>query len=153
MIIPDVNILLHAHNQGSRDHEVARDWWADLLSSKTAVGIPWLVCLGFLRISTMPRIVANPLAVEDSIDVVEGWLKRRYVRVLEGSSLHHELVFDLLRREGVAGNLTTDAHIAALAMEYGAEVATTDNDFARFPKVRWFNPCRPSRQRAPDGRD
>lgn len=140
MIVPDVNVLVHAYNAESPVHATARLWWESTLSSPEPVGIAWAVALGFVRITTHPRVLSNPLAVDRAIQHVESWLAQPQVTLLHPGDRHAALVFGLLRQLGSAGNLTTDAHIAALAMEYQAEVFTTDADFARFPGLRTRNP-------------
>ena len=140
MIIPDINILIHAHDPEYRDHALARDWWEETLNLDIPVGLPWAVSSGFIRIVTNPAIRARPIAVVKAIGFVRSWLARPAVRPLVPGERHGEIVFRLLEESGAAGNLTTDAHLAALAIEYRAEIASTDMDFARFPGLRWFNP-------------
>ncbi|MBI3694772.1 MAG: type II toxin-antitoxin system VapC family toxin [Acidobacteria bacterium] len=140
MTIPDVNILVHAYDADFRQHQAARDWWEEALNLQYPVGLPWVVTLGFLRIVTNRSILARPLPVAAALDIVRSWLKRPGVRILVPGERHGDIVFGLLEELGAAGNLTTDAHLAALAIEYRAEIASTDADFARFPGLRWFNP-------------
>lgn len=140
MIVPDVNLLIHAYNVDSRVHEVARAWWEELLGEPAPVGLPWVVALGFIRITTHPRIVANPLPTETACARVEAWLDQPQVFILHPGERHPEILFDLLRRLGTAGNLTTDAHLAALCIEHQAELHSTDADFTRFSGLRWRNP-------------
>lgn len=140
MIVPDVNLLVHAYNSESRVHSAARAWWEDVLSEPAPVGLAWAALLGFVRITTHPRILRNPLPVDIAIRHVESWLAQPQVALLHPGARHATIVFDLLRRVGSAGNLTTDAHLAALAIEHHAEVHTTDADFTRFPGLRFRNP-------------
>ena len=140
MIIPDLNLLIHAHNSSSKDHLASREWWRETLNGAEAVGLPWVVLLGFLRVSTNRHVYAQPWSVAEAGLTVRGWLGRRRVMALHPGDRHAEILFGLLENVGVAGNLTTDAHIAALAIEHGARVASTDHDFARFEGARWFNP-------------
>src|SRR6266849_4509987 len=98
--------------------------------------------LGFVRIMTRRGILPNPMIANDAIGRVRSWLAVPGVEILTPGERHSEILFGLLERVGTAGNLTTDAHLAALAIEYQAEVASTDTDFARFPGLRWFNPVR-----------
>ena len=140
MLIPDINILVHAYNLDSPDHQVARKWWEGTLRQPRPVGIAWATCLGFIRITTNRRILANPLAVQDAVRRVRSWLQDPCVRIVGPGDRHAEILFDLLSKLGTAGNLTTDAHLAALAIEYQAELVSTDTDFSRFPGLRWFNP-------------
>jgi len=138
--IPDVNLLIHAYNSNSPVHRSAREWWEGLLSHEAPVGLPWVVLLGFIRISTHPRVLDNPIPVDRACQHVESWLRQPQVLLLHPGERHASLLLDLLRRLGTAGNLTTDAHLAALGIEHQAVIHTTDADFARFPGLRWINP-------------
>jgi toxin-antitoxin system PIN domain toxin len=140
VILPDVNVLVHAYNAESPVHEADRTWWERTLSEPTPVGLAWSVALGYIRIATHPRILANPLPADVACAHVEAWLAQPQVLLLHPGERHALILFDLLRRLGTAGNLTSDAHLAALAIEHQAEIASTDADFARFPGLRWRNP-------------
>ena len=140
MILPDVNVLVHAYNLGSPRHAEARRWWERTLSEPAPVGLAWSVALGYIRIATHPGILANPLPAASACEHVESWLAQPQVALLHPGERHAAILFDLLRKLGTAGNLTTDAHLAALAIEHQAEVCSTDADFARFPGLRWRNP-------------
>ena len=140
MIIPDVNVLLHAYDPSSRYYLATKAWWENTLSGDRPVGLPWIVLLGFIRISTNPRIWPQPMRVTDATRRVASWLAEPCTEILAPGNRHHEILFSLLDTVGAGGNLTTDAHIPALALESQAEVPTTDADFARFPRVRCFNP-------------
>jgi uncharacterized protein len=152
VIIPDVNILLYAYDVGAPQHTVAREWWETTLSHSFAVGLPWVSTPGFIRISTNRRILDNPLPAGTSIGLVRSWLARPSVQILTPGERHAEILFEILNQLGTAGNLTTDAHLAALAIEYHAELVSTDADFARFPGLRWFNPLQvPQKKGRPKG--
>jgi hypothetical protein len=140
MILPDVNLLLHAYNRESPRHEAARAWFEDLMSSAGPVGLPWVAILGFVRITTHRHVLKRPLPVETACAAVRSWLDQPQVSILHPGDRHAEILFGLLASLGTAGNLTTDAHLAALAIEYQAELHTTDADFRRFPGLRWSNP-------------
>ncbi|HEX4961762.1 MAG TPA: TA system VapC family ribonuclease toxin [Thermoanaerobaculia bacterium] len=140
MILPDVNLLLHAYNSSSPRHFVARLWWEACLEGDRKIRLPWVVALGFLRLSTHHRIAANPLAVDVACEIVASWLVRPQVSVLHPGARHAEILFELLRAAGTGGNLTTDAHLAALAIEHQVELQSTDGDFSRFPGLHWRNP-------------
>jgi len=140
MILPDVNLLVHAHNADSPVHAAAREWWDGLLAGSVGVGLPWVVQLGFIRITTHPSILQNPLAVTGVLSRLESWLALPHIHVPTPSPRHFQLLRDALVRLGTAGNLTTDAHLAALAIGRGYELHTTDADFARFPGLKWRNP-------------
>lgn len=104
------------------------------------VGLAWTAMLGFIRITTHRSILTNPLPVPAACAHVRAWLAQPYVVVLDPGHRHAEILFGLLDMLGTAGNLTTDAHLAALAIEHQAELHSTDADFARFPGLRWANP-------------
>ena len=103
-------------------------------------GSPWASALGFIRIATHRRIWPKPLAVNDAVRYVRAWIDHPRVRIVTPGERHAEILFGLLSRLGAAGNLTSDAHLAALAIEYQAELVSSDADFGRFPGLRWFNP-------------
>lgn len=142
MILPDLNLLIHAYNSSSGVHPEARAWWESCLTNRRPVLLPWVVALGFLRLSTH-RWSGNPLSVEEACDIVASWLERPHVSPLHPGEDHGAILFDLLRYVGTGGNLTTDAHLAALAIEHRLELHTTDGDFARFPGLHWRNPLSP----------
>ena len=140
MIIPDVNLVVHAYNAESPVHDRARNWLESLMSDPAPVGLPWATALGFIRITTHPRVMDHPLPVGTACTIVESWLAQPQVQILRPGRRHASILFDLLRRVGTAGNLTTDAHLAALAIEHQAELHSTDADFIRFSGLRWSNP-------------
>ena len=140
MIVPDVNLLVHAYNSESRIHHLARAWWEALLNGTQPVGLPWVTVLGFIRLTTHRQILARPLTVSSACAHVRTWLARPSVAILHPGNRHADVLFGLLEHLGSAGNLTTDAHLAALSIEHQAELHSTDADFARFPGLRWRNP-------------
>jgi toxin-antitoxin system PIN domain toxin len=140
VILPDVNLLVHAYNSDSPIHSMARLWWEDCLTRDRPVRLPWVVVLGFLRLSTHPKIATRPLPVDLACRAVESWLTRPQVLLLHPGRRHAEILLGLLRAAGTGGNLTTDAHLAALAIEHEVELNTTDSDFSRFPGLRWSKP-------------
>ena len=140
MILPDVNLLIHAYNRDSPVHAGAREWWESRMNDPSPVGLAWVAILGFIRISTHRTILDNPLPVATACDHARSWLAQPQVTVLQPGDRHAEILFDLLGEIGTAANLTTDAHLAALAIEYQAVLQTTDADFARFSGLRWRNP-------------
>jgi hypothetical protein len=142
MILPDVNVLVHAHNADSAVHEKARLWWDSCLGGTEGIGLAWAAILGFVRITTNRRVVARPLAVGSVMDRIESWLALPHVHVARPSDHHFARLRAKLEHLGAAGNLTTDAHLAVLAMERGYVLYSTDADFARFPGLRWTNPCK-----------
>ena len=140
MILPDINLLLHAYNSESPVHPAARAWWEGLLNGTRPVGLAWAAVLGFIRITTHRQILTNPLPVTAACAHARAWLAQPYVSLIDPGARHSEILFGLLESLGTAGNLTTDAHLAALAIEHQAELHSTDADFARFPGLRWVNP-------------
>ena len=140
MIVPDVNLLVHAHDSRSRRHEAARKWWEELMNGTGTVGLPWAAILGFIRIATNPKILDNPLDVGGACTRVRSWLARPQTALIHPGDRHADILFGLLDEAGSAGNLTTDAHLAALAIEHQAELHSTDADMARFRGLRWTNP-------------
>ena len=140
MILPDTNLFLYAYREDVESHDVARAWWEDLIAGRERVGIPWAVISGFVRIMTNPRSVTFPILPTVAFDTVNTWFEHPHIITINPGSQHMSLFRQNLERAGVGGNLVTDAHIAALAMEYQAEVHTNDRDFARFPGLRWRNP-------------
>jgi toxin-antitoxin system PIN domain toxin len=143
MILPDVSVLLRAYEAAGPHHAEARAWWERTLSEQEPVGLPWAVALGFIRVSTHPRIWPRPLTARAAVGHVKSWLALPAVEILEPGPRHAEILFQLLEDAGTAGNLTTDAHLAAIAIENRAVLASTDTDFARFKGLRWINPARP----------
>ena len=140
MIVPDVNLLLHAYNAGSIRHAAAKQWWEECLNGDESIGLAWGVVLGFVRISTNPRLNKAPLTIDNTSRIIRSWLSRPNVQLLHPGEPHEELLFRHLAELGTAGNLTTDAHLAALAVEYQAVLHTADTDFVRFSGLRWKNP-------------
>ncbi len=140
MILVDANILLYAEDSLSPRHEQARAWWDAQLSGNDVVCLCWTVLCAFIRIATNPRVFENPLSLEQAISRVQSWLDQPCARVI-GPTERHWIVFQQMLEDGQAvANLVTDAHLAALAIEHGCELASTDSDFARFAKLKWKNP-------------
>jgi toxin-antitoxin system PIN domain toxin len=142
MILPDVNVLVHAHNSDSAVHVPARRWWDECLSGSEGVGLAWAALLGFIRLTTNRKIVANPLRIHEVMARIGSWLDLPHVHLTQPSDDHFARLRIEFERLGTGGNLTTDAHLAVLAMERGYVLYTTDTDFARFPGLRWINPCK-----------
>ena len=140
MKVVDLNLLLYAVNRQAPLHERAKRWWEGQLALPETLVLPWVVILGFLRVATSERVFPSPLPPECARGVVAGWLGMPSVRVLEAGPRHWEILDALLLESGTAGNLTTDAHLAALAIENGAELVSSDADFGRFRGLRWSNP-------------
>lgn len=141
MIVPDANLLLYAHDESSPFHSAARDWWDDLLSGAQPVGLAQPTVFAFLRIATNPRAYAHPMSLDEAAAHIVAWMGRSVVQVLTPGESHPRDVLDLLKSAGgAAGNLTTDAQIAALALNYKATIHTADRDFLRFKAVKCVFP-------------
>ena len=148
MIIPDVNVLVHAHNTGVPEYPLARTWWEQAVNeSQPPIGLAWVSILGFMRLCTGHIVLDKPMSVSEASGIVRSWLAQPTIRIIVPGERHVDVLLGLLDQVGVAGNLTTDAHLAALAIEYRADIATTDGDFHRFRGVRWFNPLKPGKRR------
>lgn len=144
MILVDANLLLHAYNPRSADHDASRAWLESVLSGSELVRFAWFTVWAFLRISTNARVFARPLSMAEAADIVSSWLAQPAVGVLEPGDRHWEILQNLLGGGQVVGPLVMDAALAAIAIEYGATLHTTDRDFARFPGLTWTNPIAPT---------
>jgi toxin-antitoxin system PIN domain toxin len=142
LILVDANLLIYARVAEFAQHEAARMWLDDQINGLARVALPWPSLLGFLRITTNPRIFQRPEPVDAAWRQVEEWLSQPSVWVPLPTERHANVFGDLLRAERVQGNLIPDAHLAALAIEHGLTLCSTDGDFARFPNLRWVNPLR-----------
>ena len=142
MTVVDLNVLVYAVNSSSRQHPVARAWLESAIASHEPTGLAWTVLLGFLRLTTRPGILPHPLGVEDAGEVISDWLAQPGVRVVTETDEHWLHLRRLLASSGTGGNLTTDAHLAALAISHGATLVSFDHDFARFAGLHWLNPAR-----------
>lgn len=140
MVIVDANVLIYAVNEDAPHHRVARTWLDAALAGAEPVGFPWTVLLAFLRLTTRPGLFPRPLTVEEATGVVESWLGRPATLTVEPTSRHLSILRGLLGGLGTGANLVGDAHLAALALEHGAEIVSYDADFGRFEGVRSRRP-------------
>ena len=140
MIIPDINLLLYAYDAASPFHAKAAAWWQGCLSGTEPVGLLPVVLFGFVRIGTNVRAFQNPMAASEAVGHVRSWLAQPPVELLDAGPGHVEIVFKLLEDLGTAGNLVTDAQIAAAVLDHDAVLHTADTDFIRFGTLRWLNP-------------
>ena len=140
MKVVDVNLLLYAVNRDDESHSRARAWLEEILNGDEPVGLPWIVLLGFLRIATNARIFARPLTATEATVLVDAWLSRPSVIALAPGDEHWSILRSLLAGARAIGPITTEAHVAALAIEHGAELCSADADFRRFEGVRLVNP-------------
>ncbi|MGB0679911.1 MAG: type II toxin-antitoxin system VapC family toxin [Polyangiales bacterium] len=146
MLIPDLNLLIYAYNADAPHHEAARAWWEACLSGQEEVGLPWAVLHGFMRLMTHRRVLEQPLRPDDVIAIESSWLERDNAFILQPGDRHFRIWSELLSALGIAGKLTTDSHLAALAIEHRAELHSNDGDFARFRELRWHNPLRAAKR-------
>ncbi len=141
MKVVDANVLLYAVDESAARHIEAHGWLSQALRGQEAIGFAWIVLVAFLRLSTHPTIQTSPLTPDAALDVIEGWLARPNAVVVDPAPLHLATIRTLLSTTGVGGNLTNDAHLAAIAIERGATIVSYDNDFIRFAGVRWEKPA------------
>src|SRR5919109_4191872 len=140
MQIVDANVLLYAVNPATTHHQRARGWLDEALEGEETVGFTWIALLAFIRISTSSAIFDRPLDPSVACDVVRGWLARPSAVVVEPTRRHVDILAGLLAEAGTAGNVVSDAHLAAIAVERDATVVSFDADFGRFAGVRWVQP-------------
>jgi len=143
-VLVDANILLYAVDEASPFHQRARTWLSDQLNGPRRVGFPWHSLVAFVRISTHERASAHPLTPGHAADFIEDWLEPEIAWIPREGAGHARILADLITRYQLRGNIVSDAHLAALAIEHGLEVCLNDSDFARFSEVRWINPVAPA---------
>lgn len=139
-MILDVNVLIIARNSASDHHAHMRGWLEHALNGPARVGMPWATLTSFLRLATSRAVFPAPLAPGDAMDQVEQWLAAAAAWVPTETEEHAAVLRQLIERHRLTGDLLPDAHLAALAIEHGVEVVSTDGDFARFTEIRWRNP-------------
>jgi hypothetical protein len=142
VILVDANLVLYAEDALSPQHEAARTWWDAQLSGASPVCLSWGVLCAFIRISTNSRVYERPLALDQAMSRVQSWLDQPCVRLVHPTERHWTVLQALLKEGQALGNLVTDAHLAALAVQHGCTLMSTDGDFARFPKLKWSNPIK-----------
>lgn len=143
MILVDANLLIYAIDADSPHHAVARPWLEEVLSSTTRVGLAWIVTLAFLRITTHSSIFRRPLTPEAAMAFVDSWFSQPFVEPVAPGPEHWSIFRRLVTATGTTGNLASDAHLAALAIEHGYTIYSADSDFKRFPGLRYVNPLVP----------
>jgi toxin-antitoxin system PIN domain toxin len=142
MKLVDANVLLYATNAGAPQHAVCRAWLEDAVNGSEPIGFAWVVLLAFLRIATKPQVFRSPLSPAAAFDRVRLWLSAPAAVIVHPGERHVEWLEGLLSTLGTAGNLTSDAHLAAIALEHGAAIVSCDSDFARFSGITHLNPLR-----------
>ncbi|HEV2840482.1 MAG TPA: type II toxin-antitoxin system VapC family toxin [Chthoniobacterales bacterium] len=140
MILPDTNLLIYAYNRDARQHASAHSWLEENLAGVEPIALTWATLSGFLRVCTNRRAVAKPISVEQAIEIVDEWLAQPTVHIIRPGERHWSILTRMLQALKVGGNLVSDAHLAALAIEHDCELCSPDSDFARFPELRWRNP-------------
>jgi len=140
VIVLDANILIYAVNADAALHSRARAWLEGRLSGTETIGIPWVVLLAFIRLTTRAGLFRNPLPIQVCFDLIDSWLDQPGVIVVEPGPRHWTILKELLSDFGTASNLTSDAHLAALSLEHHAELYSFDQDFSRFRGLKWRNP-------------
>jgi toxin-antitoxin system PIN domain toxin len=140
MILIDTNLWLYATLRELPQHERARQWLESTINGDEPIALPWSVVLGVVRISTQARLMRQPLSPAEALDLVEGWLRLPLVQLVLPGPDHLSLLRQLIDAVGRAGNLTPDAHLAALAISSNSLLCSADNDFRRFPGLRFLNP-------------
>ena len=140
MKIVDLNVLLYAVNRDDPHHEAALYWCSKNFNSSEIIGLAWITIIGFLRLSTRKGVFANPLTPQQALDRMNQWLERPNTRIVMELQNHWSNIQECIREVGTAGNLTTDAHLAVLAISRGATFVSCDTDFARFRYLKWENP-------------
>lgn len=147
MILVDADLLLYAEDRTSPCHEPARQWWDEQLSGSDPVCLCWNVISAFLRIGTNPRVFERPLTLDEAADRVSSWFGQPCVRLIHSTGKHWDLRRSLLIDSQARRDLVTDAHLAALSIEHGCELCSTEADFARFRRLKWRNPLAAPRPR------
>jgi toxin-antitoxin system PIN domain toxin len=140
VIVVDVNLLIYAVNEDAPMHSRAKRWWESAVAGPETVGLTWSVLLAFLRLSTRPGAFRNPLPLEAALDIIDEWLAQVHVTIVEPAARHRQIFRGCLSAIGIGGNLVSDAHLAAIAVEHNATLYSSDADFSRFPGLRWRNP-------------
>ena len=145
--LPDINTLIYAVDENAKFHGLCAEWLARALHGPSDIGFTWHTLAGFVRISTHRKIMKIPLRVDEAFNHVDLWLARPPARILGEGKSHLVNFRRFIETAGTGGNLVSDAHIAAIAMEHHGEIVSCDTDFAKFPGLHWFNPATGSRSR------
>ena len=140
MIIPDINLLVYAYNSDAPFHAASKEWLESCLSGRATIGLPWAVMLGFVRIMSSNAVLTDPMEPIEAVEHVRSWLTCTQTQIVNPGPRHLAILAEIMQESRASGRLTTDAHLAALAIETQSELHSNDLDFARFPGLRWRNP-------------
>lgn len=140
MMLVDANLLIYAYNPAAEQHAAAKRWLETVMAGRTPVRLAWVTVLAFVRIMTHPQVFKRPFSMHEAVETVDAWLAQPSVALIGPSDDHWSVLRRMLLNGQASGSLSTDAHLAALAVEHGATLFTTDRDFARFPDLRFANP-------------
>lgn len=140
MILVDANLLVYAANQSAPEHVAAKAWLDAQLSGTSRVGLPWPTLLAFMRLVTNPLVVRQPVSARIAWDQVRAWLSVAVVWVPVPTERHSEVIGGWFAEPWMTARLVPDAHLAALAVEHGLTLCSSDSDFSRFPRLSWRNP-------------
>ncbi len=133
-------MLIYATHEFMPEHKLAKAWLEEVLNSQNRVAIPWSNLLAFIRISSNPRIFDRPLSTKEAVEQVKTWYSLENVWVPQPGKNYFEILTELLLQSNASGNLVSDAHLAALSIEHGLTLYSTDSDFAKFKVLKWVNP-------------
>jgi toxin-antitoxin system PIN domain toxin len=140
MITLDANIILYAYNEDAPKHAEAKQWFEEQLSQPAVFGLSWQVITAFLRISTNPKAFPQPFDLPEAIEIVDEWLRHSSIKILTPAQNQWTIYQSLIIEGKTKAALMMDAHMAALAIEHGATLATTDRDFSKFSRLKTINP-------------
>ncbi len=140
MFVVDTNVLLYSVNEDADHHTAARNWLANALGGTETVGFDWVAILGFLRIASHPRVFPTPMRLGPALDIVDRWLSAPAAEIVRPATSHSSQLRKLLEHLPMAGNIATDAHLAAICLSLDATMVSFDRDFGRFPGLRWMIP-------------
>ncbi len=145
MVIPDLNVLIYAHNSAMAEHKTAKAWWENTVNGAETVGFPWTVALGFVRLMSNPAVVQSPLDPDTLLARIDAIIKSPSVKLVTPGSSHVSVMRELIAETGAGHRMITDVHLAALAIELDATLATNDADFTRFARLKTVNPLAPEK--------
>ena len=140
MIVPDINLLVYAYHKNDPNHEGAKRWWEGLVNGIEAIGVPWAVSMGFVRLMLNPRILSSPMTPSVALGCVKTWMQYPHINPINPGADHLTHLQRDLDSSGGAAKLVPDVHIAAIALEHQAVVHSNDLHFNRFPGLQWHNP-------------